>query len=85
MDVYEKVKDIIIELLEVDPEAVTPDASFRETLEADSLILAVGQDTDTAFLEKVPGIEFKLDGTVIVGENMMTGQALPVAGGICFY
>jgi acyl carrier protein len=39
MDVYEKVKDIIVELLEVEPEAVTPDASFRETLEADSLDL----------------------------------------------
>ncbi|MFL7810996.1 MAG: acyl carrier protein [Anaerolineae bacterium] len=39
MDVYAKVKDIVVELLEVDPEEVTPDASFRDTLEADSLDL----------------------------------------------
>ena len=39
MDVYAKVKEIIVELLEVDPEIVTPEASFKETLEADSLDL----------------------------------------------
>ena len=39
MDVSQKVKDIIVELLEVEPEMVTTDASFRETLEADSLDL----------------------------------------------
>lgn len=39
MDVFAKVKDIIVELLEVDPEMVTADASFKDTLEADSLDL----------------------------------------------
>jgi acyl carrier protein len=39
MDVYEKVKAIIVDLLEVEPDQVTPDASFRDTLEADSLDL----------------------------------------------
>ena len=39
MDVSQKVKDIIVELLEVEPEEVTPGASFREALEADSLDL----------------------------------------------
>lgn len=39
MDVSQKVKDIIVELLEVEPDQVTPEASFRETLEADSLDL----------------------------------------------
>jgi len=39
MDVAQKVKDIIVELLEVEPDVVTPEASFRETLEADSLDL----------------------------------------------
>lgn len=52
-----------------------------ETLEADSLILAVGQDTDTGFLEKVPGIEFEWDHTVIVDDNMMTGHEGIFAGG----
>ena len=35
----ERVTDIIVELLGVDPESVTPDARFREDLEADSLDL----------------------------------------------
>jgi acyl carrier protein len=39
MDVYEKIQAIIVELLEVDPSIVTPEASFKDTLEADSLDL----------------------------------------------
>mgnify|MGYP001029058579 CR=1 FL=1 len=39
MDVYAKVQEIIVELLEVEPDEVTRDASFREDLEADSLDL----------------------------------------------
>ena len=38
-EVYEKVKDIIIDQLGVDADKVTIDASFREDLEADSLDL----------------------------------------------
>ncbi len=52
-----------------------------ETLEADSLILALGQDTDTDFLKKVPGIEFDWGGTVKVGPDMMTGHPGIFAGG----
>ncbi len=35
----ERVRDIIVELLDVEPERVTLDARFREDLEADSLDL----------------------------------------------
>jgi len=52
-----------------------------ETLEADSLILALGQDTDTSFLRNVPGVAVKDDGTVIVGRDMQTGCAGVFAGG----
>ena len=52
-----------------------------ETLEADSLILALGQDTDTGFLRKVPEIEFMNDGTVVVNDSMMTGREGIFAGG----
>lgn len=38
-DVFERVKNIIVEQLGVDPEKVTPEARFREDLEADSLDL----------------------------------------------
>jgi len=39
MSVFEDTKAIIVEVLGVDPEKVTPEASFREDLEADSLDL----------------------------------------------
>ncbi len=36
---FDQVKEIIVEKLGVDPEKVTPNARFREDLEADSLDL----------------------------------------------
>ncbi len=39
-----------------------------ETLEADTLILALGQDVDTTFLERVAGVEIAKDGVVSVIE-----------------
>ncbi len=38
-DTFSEVKAVIVELLAVDPEKVTPQARFREDLEADSLDL----------------------------------------------
>ena len=38
-EVFEKIKDIIVELLDVEEEKITPTARFREDLEADSLDL----------------------------------------------
>jgi len=52
-----------------------------ETLEADSLILALGQDTETDFLKGISGIEFQSDGTVVVNSQMMTGHDGIFAGG----
>src|SRR5499427_2766858 len=51
-----------------------------ETLEADSLVLALGQDVDLGLLNGVPGLEI-IDGVVKVGPNMMTGHAGIFAGG----
>jgi 2-oxoacid:acceptor oxidoreductase delta subunit (pyruvate/2-ketoisovalerate family) len=51
-----------------------------ETLEADSLVLALGQDVDLSLLEGVPGLEI-VDGVVKVAPNMMTGYAGIFAGG----
>jgi acyl carrier protein len=39
MSVFEDIKAVIVEVLGVDPEKVTPEATFREDLEADSLDL----------------------------------------------
>jgi len=51
-----------------------------ETLEADSVVLALGQDVDLSLLNGVPGLEIR-DGVVQVGRNMMTGHAGIFAGG----
>jgi NADPH-dependent glutamate synthase beta subunit-like oxidoreductase len=70
-----------VEVMELDESGRPQPTGKFESLEADSLILAVGQDTDTAFLEAVPDIEFKPDHTVVVDNNMMTGHAGIFAGG----
>ena len=51
-----------------------------ETLEADSLVLALGQDVDLSLLNGVPGLEIE-GGVVKVAPNMMTGYAGIFAGG----
>ncbi|OQX49350.1 MAG: glutamate synthase, partial [Candidatus Sedimenticola endophacoides] len=70
-----------VEVMELDEEGRPRPTGEIETLEADALILAVGQDTDTGFLRQVPGIEFQRDGTVVVGDNMMSGHEGIFAGG----
>jgi formate dehydrogenase (NADP+) beta subunit len=52
-----------------------------ETLDADAVVLALGQQTESAFLKRAPGIACKPDGTVIVGPDMMTGHPGIFAGG----
>jgi len=52
-----------------------------EVLAADTLILALGQDSDSGFLRKVEGLLFKPDGTVEVDAGMMTGHPGIFAGG----
>src|SRR6185436_11949531 len=70
-----------VEVMKLDEKGFPQPTVEVETLEADSLILALGQDTDTAFLRRVPGIEFRTDGTVVVGPDMQTGCAGVFAGG----
>ncbi len=70
-----------VEVMELDEEGRPQPTGEVEILEADSLIMAVGQDTDTDFLTKVEGIEFGKSGTVIVGSNMMTSIEGIFAGG----
>ncbi len=52
-----------------------------ETMEADTLILALGQNADTRFLEAVPGVEIAKDGVVQVDARMMTGREGLFCGG----
>jgi NADPH-dependent glutamate synthase beta subunit-like oxidoreductase len=70
-----------VEVMRLDENRRPQPTGVFETLEADSLILALGQDTDTAFLKNVDGLSFKSDGTLIVGPDMQTGCPGVFAGG----
>ncbi len=72
---------IQVEAMRVNEKGQPEPTGQIETLEADSLILALGQDTDTRFLRNIPGIEFDSGGIVKVGPDMMTGAAGIFAGG----
>ena len=73
--------EMTVEVMELDDSGFPQPTGRLETLSADTLILAVGQDADTAFLRQVPGVEFKQDGTVVVSASMMTGCPGVFAGG----
>ena len=73
--------EFTVEVMELD-ESGRPRGTGRfETLAADTVILALGQDTDTEFLRSVPGVEFARDGTVEVSPSLMTGCPGVFAGG----
>jgi len=73
--------DLQVELMELDESGYPQPTGRFETLAADTVILALGQETDTAFLRAVPGVEFDRDGTVTVSASMMTGSPGVFAGG----
>ena len=66
--------------MELDESGFPQPTGETETLEADSLVLALGQESDLSLLEGVSGIEV-YDGVVEVGPNMMTGHPGVFAGG----
>jgi len=70
-----------VEVMEVDENGRPQPTGEIETLEVDSLVLALGQNVDTTILESIPGVELDWDGVVEVGPNMMTGANGIFAGG----
>jgi len=73
--------ELTVEVMELDDQGKPHPTGRLETLAADTVIMAVGQDADTAFLRQVPDVEFKQDGTVVVSPSMMTGCPGVFAGG----
>jgi len=71
---------LTIEKMALDDKGFPQPTGEFETIEADSLVLALGQDVDLGLLEGVPGLEVS-DGVVKVAANMMTGHAGIFAGG----
>lgn len=76
-----ETSSITVEKMQVVDGKAIPTGEY-ETLEADSLILALGQEADTDFLKNIEGITFKEDGTTVdVNAAMMTGYPGIFAGG----
>ncbi len=71
---------LVLERMELDESGFPQGTGELEELEADALVLALGQDTDLSLLDGVAGIEV-VDGVVQVDERMMTGHAGVFAGG----
>jgi NADPH-dependent glutamate synthase beta subunit-like oxidoreductase len=69
-----------VEVMEVGEDGRPRGTGKLETLEADSLILALGQNSDATLLQGIEGIEFEWD-TVSVDTHMMTGHPGIFAGG----
>ncbi|MBI5429939.1 MAG: NAD(P)-binding protein [Nitrosomonadales bacterium] len=72
--------NLTLEKMKLDDKGFPQPTGEFETMEADSLVLALGQDVDLSLLDGVSGLEIK-DGVVQVGSNMMTGHAGIFAGG----
>ena len=80
------IKEIVgpsltLERMELDDKGRPHPTGEFDTLETDSVILALGQQTDSGFLRDIPGVEAKPDGTVVVDRQMMTGHPGLFAGG----
>ncbi len=73
--------ELRVEVMELDETGFPRPTGRFETLAADTVILALGQDADTAFLREVPGIEVGPDGTVKVSASLETGCPGVFAGG----
>jgi 2-oxoacid:acceptor oxidoreductase delta subunit (pyruvate/2-ketoisovalerate family) len=71
---------ITVEKMMLDAKGNPQPTGEIETLEADAVVLALGQEVDLSLLDRVPGLEVD-DGTVKVGADMMTAYPGIFAGG----
>ena len=73
--------DLTVELQELDKHGRPHGTGRFETLEADTVILALGQASDTTFLRGIPGVEFDDDTVQVDKRTLMTGAPGVFAGG----
>lgn len=72
--------EITVEKMVLDDAGQPQPTGEFETLQADSLVLALGQEVDLSLLHGVPGVEMR-DGVVQVDAQLMTGHPGLFAGG----
>ena len=73
--------DLTVEIQELDEDGRPHGTGRFETLQADTVILALGQASDTGFLHGIPGIEFERDTVQVDTATLMTGAPGIFAGG----
>ena len=72
---------LLLERMELDESGFPRATGQLEELEADSLILALGQETDSNFLRKIPGMHFEHDVVGVDPTTLMTNVPGVFAGG----
>ncbi|MGE5696466.1 MAG: NAD(P)-binding protein [Candidatus Sericytochromatia bacterium] len=70
-----------VEVMKLDDNGKPRPTGQFETLAADTVIMALGQETESAFMRNLPGVVFDDDGSVRVSETLMTGYPGVFAGG----
>jgi NADPH-dependent glutamate synthase beta subunit-like oxidoreductase len=73
--------ELQVEVMELDESGYPQPTGRFESLAADTVILALGQETESAFMRALPGVEFDHDGSVAVSASLMTGCPGVFAGG----
>ena len=70
-----------IEKMKLDENGWPQPTGEFETIEADTVVLALGQNVDQSLLTNLEGVELNRDGVVEVGSDMMTAYSGVFAGG----
>lgn len=73
--------DLTVEIMELDEEGRARGTGRFEKLEADTVILAIGQEADSGFLKVIPGMQFNNDVVQVDPETLMTDVPGIFAGG----
>ena len=74
-------EDLTVEIMELDENGRAVGTGRFEKLQADTVILALGQETDSDFLRRIPGMAFDHDVLKVDPRTLMTGVAGIFAGG----
>jgi formate dehydrogenase (NADP+) beta subunit len=73
--------EIVVEEVRLDDDGVAHPTGKLDRLDADTVVLALGERADTSFLRGVSGIELGDDGSIAVDANFSTSCAGVFAGG----
>jgi len=73
--------ELQVERMELDENGWPQPTGEMETIEADALVMALGQNVDQRVLTRLPGVELNREGVVEVGNDMMSAYPGVFAGG----